>query len=65
MYEAAEDDGLADDYNRCTDVRCGTRTLGGQSTSHFISEGFVQYSQPSFNGMVELYQSSASINMCS
>lgn len=57
MY--AEDDGLTDDYNRCT------RTLGGQSTSHFISEGFVQYSQPSFNGMVELYQSSASINMCS
>lgn len=67
MYAAAEDDGLADDYNRCTDVRCGNRTttLGGQSTSHFISEGFVQYSQPSFNGMVELYQSSASINMCS
>lgn len=67
MYAAAEDDGLADDYGRCTDVRCGNRTttLGGQSTSHFISEGFVQYSQPSFNGMVELYQSSASINMCS
>lgn len=67
MYAAAEDDGLAEDYGRCTDARCGTRTLGGQSTSHFISEGFVQYSQPSFNvnGMVELYQSSASINMCS
>lgn len=62
MY--AEDDGLADDFSRCSDVRC-SRTLGGQSTSHFISEGFVQYSQPSFNGMVELYQSSASINMCS
>lgn len=61
MY--AEEDGL-DDFGRCADVRC-TRTMSGQSTSHFISEGFVQYSQPSFNGMVELYQSSASINMCS
>lgn len=63
MY-AAEEDGLTDEFGRCADIRC-TRTLGGQSTSHFISEGFVQYSQPSFNGMVELYQSSASINMCS
>ncbi|XP_055324550.1 B-cell receptor CD22 [Sitodiplosis mosellana] len=61
MY--AEEDGL-DDFGRCADVRC-TRAMSGQSTSHFISEGFVQYSQPSFNGMVELYQSSASINMCS
>lgn len=59
----ADDDDLTDDY-RCADVRCA-RALGGQSTSHFISDGFVQYSQPSFNGMVELYQSSASINMCS
>lgn len=63
MY--AEDDGISSDFGRCSDVRC-TRPLAGQSsTSHFISEGFVQYSQPSFNGMVELYQSSASINMCS
>lgn len=61
MY--AEDDELTDEY-RCADVRCA-RALGGQSTSHFISDGYVQYAQPSFNGMVELYQSSASINMCS
>lgn len=64
MY-ADPDDGLADDFSRCADVRCPNRTLGGQSTSHFISEGYVPYVQPSFNGMVELYQSSASINMCS
>lgn len=62
MY-AAEEDGI-DDFGRCIDARCA-RTMSDQSTSHFISEGFVQYSQPSFNGMVELYQSNANMNLCS
>lgn len=63
MY--AEDDAITtDDFGRSDDMRY-TRALGDQSTSHFISDGFVQYSQPSFNGIVDLYQSSTSINMCS
>lgn len=66
MY--AEEDSLGDEFGRCADIRC-TRTLGGHthsnSSTRFISDGFVQYSQPSINGMVDLYQSSASINMCS
>lgn len=62
MY--AEEESLADEFGRCADIRC-TRMVGTPSTNRFISEGFVQYSQPSLNGVVELYQSSASINMCS
>lgn len=62
MY--AEEEGLGDEFTRCADIRC-SRTLGGHSSNRYISDGFVQYSQPSLTGMVELYQSSASINMCS
>lgn len=61
MY--AEDDEFGEAFTRCADIRC-TRSPG--HSSRYISEGYVQYSQPSLNGMVELYQTgpSININMC-
>lgn len=63
MY--AEEDGISEECGRCADIRC-TRPIGGHSsTTRFISDGFVQFSQPSINGMVDLYQTNTGMNMCS
>uniref|UniRef100_A0A182Q665 Fibronectin type-III domain-containing protein n=1 Tax=Anopheles farauti TaxID=69004 RepID=A0A182Q665_9DIPT len=47
MY--AEDDVFDDEYQRQLDVRC-SRASSTIRSSRYVSEGFVQYSQPSLNG---------------
>uniref|UniRef100_A0A182JFD1 Uncharacterized protein n=1 Tax=Anopheles atroparvus TaxID=41427 RepID=A0A182JFD1_ANOAO len=46
MY--AEDDVFDDEYQRQLDVRC-SRASSTIRSSRYVSEGFVQYSQPSLN----------------
>lgn len=45
MY--AEDDGFDDEFTRPADIN---RASAIRSSSRYVSEGFVQYSQPSLNG---------------
>ena len=48
MY--AEDDTTEDEYTRTTtDNRC-SRASTIRSSTRYVSDGFVQYSQPSING---------------
>lgn len=62
MY--AEDDAITvDDLSHCSDIQY-TAALADQSTSHFISEGFVQYAQPTYDGaLVELYPAHSSVDV--
>lgn len=46
MY--AEDDGFDEQFTRSADIRISRTTA--PRNSRYISEGFVQYSQPSLNG---------------
>lgn len=56
------EDGV-DDLSHCSDVRYPA-ALADQSTSHFISEGFVQYTQPTYDGaLVELYPAHSSVDI--
>lgn len=56
------EDGV-DDLSHCSDVRYSA-ALADQSTSHFISEGFVQYTQPTYDGaLVELYPAHSSVDI--
>lgn len=46
MY--AEDDGFEEEYTRAADIRQSRASLN--RGSRYVTEGFVQYSQPSLNG---------------